>query len=1220
MRTILNSLRFSSCAARVSLAVYLVLTLSLCAAVSSAQQKPIVLSQTTVLGALPSGGSESSSNPVGGTMAVTSHGDAIVGTTYGSQVVLFDGKTGKTTILATPSSQSGAVAVDGHDNLFIGFTYGGDVVKLPYVNGAYAAWSAPGASTPACTGSDTVECSMVNVTAGATSPIVSLAFDSQGDLFFGIQADSANASTKGITNPNTIWECAATTCLYASGGTPTKIFTEPAPTATPGLNYQLTLGGLAVDQWGNVFYTDGLVDGTSDSTAGDIYATNLNELPWTGTGFGTATVLYTNSQASSPGAYVDAVTGVNVDVNGTVYFTDIYDGVVAIPNTGAALTMAGVASSMYTVSTQGLKLFALDKSGTIYGTSYSSAANGDAMYKSTMQYAFGGSSPLATSVTSTNLVVIDNLGGCVKTPAGPVINFTATENGATSTEFTGIATTGTCGGTLTGGSDYSVTMTFDPSVAGERQAILTASDTTNSGSGTSELEGIGQGPVLTLDPGVITSYTTGFTTPAAVVADAKGNLFVADSGANAVYEIASGSTTPTAIGSGFKQPSDLAFDAAGNLFVADSGNNQIVELVENGVSGSVDGSSTQIVFVSSSTEFGGKTLDFPEGIAFGSEGAINITDTLNNRVVRFNPNTGFLDVRDSVPGAPGPIAIDAQGTLYVGQTTGNTISVFSDSGPSTITPTGLSIPSGLAADASGSLFVADSVGNLWRIPNEAGALNLNDGVSLSSAYLGLAGGPAWGAISLDQAGNLYIPGESKPNAVNVVTRNAASVNVGNVDDDSTGSASVYVESAGNTALKFPSPIFTAPTPASSHFTLAGGTTEPCRASSGAVGTACDLTATFAPTNDLAASTLTATSTVSTTNAGAATVTMTGTNVFENLTLQTIAFTPPASIAYTTKPITLSATATSGLAVTFTLVSGPATLSGSTLTITGVGPVVIEANQAGNSTFAPAPTVRATIHVVKATQSITFTPKTSFTYPVTTPYTLTATDSAGLPVRFAVISGPATITSKDELKITAAGTIRVSANQLGNADYDAAAQVIATITVHKATQTITFDKITVPATYGAKITLVATSTSNLPVTFSVISGPATIIGNDVLKVTGVGPIKVGAVQLGNADYDAAVEKYRTPTAIPASLDVIATNEAMTEGGKVPALKYTIVGFVNGDKESKVVTGKASLTTTATSSSKPGTYPIDVALGTLALTPDYTTLYTFVEVKGTMTVNK
>ena len=64
------------------------------------------------------------------------------------------------------------------------------------------------------------------------------------------------------------------------------------------------------------------------------------------------------------------------------------------------------------------------------------------------------------------------------------------------------------------------------------------------------------------------------------------------------------------------------------------------------------------------------------------------------------------------------------------------------------------------------------------------------------------------------------------------------------------------------------------------------------------------------------------------------------------------------------PITLQATASSGLPVSFELMDGPATLNGNLLTLTGVpGIVTLKATQAGNATWLPAPDVVKTFEVV-----------------------------------------------------------------------------------------------------------------------------------------------------------------------------------------------------------------------------------------------------------------
>jgi uncharacterized repeat protein (TIGR03803 family) len=66
---------------------------------------------------------------------------------------------------------------------------------------------------------------------------------------------------------------------------------------------------------------------------------------------------------------------------------------------------------------------------------------------------------------------------------------------------------------------------------------------------------------------------------------------------------------------------------------------------------------------------------------------------------------------------------------------------------------------------------------------------------------------------------------------------------------------------------------------------------------------------------------------------------------------------------------------------------------------------------------------------------------------------------------------------------------------------------------------------------------------------------------------------------------------------AHLTVTADAQSMIYGGAVPALTYTITGFVNGDTAA-VLSGAPILTTTATSASGVGSYAITVAPGNVA----------------------
>jgi len=97
----------------------------------------------------------------------------------------------------------------------------------------------------------------------------------------------------------------------------------------------------------------------------------------------------------------------------------------------------------------------------------------------------------------------------------------------------------------------------------------------------------------------------------------------------------------------------------------------------------------------------------------------------------------------------------------------------------------------------------------------------------------------------------------------------------------------------------------------------------------------------------------------------------------NAASQTISFTAPATpVVYGVSPITLVATGgSSGNAVVFSVVSGPGTVSGSTLTITGVGTVVVASNQAGNANYTAATQATQSIVVNKPALTVTVNPAT-----------------------------------------------------------------------------------------------------------------------------------------------------------------------------------------------------------------------------------------------------
>ena len=164
--------------------------------------------------------------------------------------------------------------------------------------------------------------------------------------------------------------------------------------------------------------------------------------------------------------------------------------------------------------------------------------------------------------------------------------------------------------------------------------------------------------------------------------------------------------------------------------------------------------------------------------------------------------------------------------------------------------------------------------------------------------------------------------------------------------------------------------------------------------------------------------------------------------------QTIAFAPPATGSYGDAPIPLSADASSGLPVSITVASGPATLNvgGNTLTFTGAGTVVLQAVQAGDANYNPADQVTRSITVAKANQSIDAIAVTPATLAVAGSITASAAASSGLPVAFSSTTPAVCTVSGTEVVGVSAGTCTIAADQAGDSSFNAASQLRRTITV------------------------------------------------------------------------------------------------------------------------------------------------------------------------------
>ena len=277
--------------------------------------------------------------------------------------------------------------------------------------------------------------------------------------------------------------------------------------------------------------------------------------------------------------------------------------------------------------------------------------------------------------------------------------------------------------------------------------------------------------------------------------------------------------------------------------------------------------------------------------------------------------------------------------------------------------------------------------------------------------------------------------------------------------------------------------------------------------------------------------------------------------------QTLMFTSDAA-GTVGNTITLAATASSGLSVTFAITGQTPTTFGTgdvvtldtgtgVLTLENAGTVVITATQTGGasgSTTYAAVTTMETITVSKQPQTIDFT--LANTGNVGDNIALAATATSMLNVFYTLTTVPptgvATLTNAGDgigtLTLTGEGTATITATQSGNDTYAAAPDVMRTLTVEAAvsTQSQTIDfTLANTGNVGDNIALAATANSGLDVSFAIEGellpdgstategAVATLIGT-TLTLTGEGTVTITASQSGNDTYAAAPDVMQTLT--------------------------------------------------------------------------------------------
>ena len=374
-----------------------------------------------------------------------------------------------------------------------------------------------------------------------------------------------------------------------------------------------------------------------------------------------------------------------------------------------------------------------------------------------------------------------------------------------------------------------------------------------------------------------------------------------------------------------------------------------------------------------------------------------------------------------------------------------------------------------------------------------------------------------------------------------------------------------------------------------------------------------------------------------------TLTVTGVNP------QTVSFTGlPANVTYVgATTYTLNAVAydaTTGIAdkqpITYS-VTGPATVAGNILTITGAGTVAVTATQPGGAFYGSASATQ-TIQVAKTGLTVT---AVSLTYAQGVPLPALTSSSSYAITGFVPGDNVSSVTGQPSISIVdtnglagPAGTIlpvgatppagtyaiSIGTGSLSAANYNFNF-VNGTLTVNSGTaQTISFPPIPAAVYGAAPITLGATASSTLGVSYTASPSNLATLSGSKLTILGAGTITITASQPGDSRYAPAKSVQQVLTIAPATLTVTAANATRLNNTPNPSFtsstSYSLTGFVNGDIAGSSVSGTPTLSTTATVTSPPGQYPInfDLNSGTNQSGSLTSANYVFTFVRGVLTI--
>jgi hypothetical protein len=797
----------------------------------------------------------------------------------------------------------------------------------------------------------------------------------------------------------------------------------------------------------------------------------------------------------------------------------------------------------------------------------------------------------------------------------------------------------------------SVTITFAPAALGLRRGVVILLDSSNNPLIIVPIYGIGNGPMIGFSPSTASVVSTGSTNlnpPTKIITDGQGHLYVAPSaGASNVVKMNTDGTSATVVSTpGFTLGTigGIALDGVGNLYIGDNTNNRIIVVTPGGTASPLIISNLSPalnspidlafdpsgnLYIADSGDPSSKTSTTCPSSTFGTTAYCNrivqvtLSGTATVLPIQAQQTDGTWQPYQFLPSTLTSLAVDAAANLYFVDRFGSTVAKLSLASPwhaaplSTGNNIALNQPQGVAVDGMGNVYIADTLKNRIVMVTTAGVSSVvpTPGLATSLDLVSSVAVDPNGILYIADSGNAATSPNNRILKVDVTKAGQLTFAQGVVTSPNPTASvdspqTATVTNLGNQPLTFnPNPSI-----AASDFAINTGDSSGCvKGTPVAAGATCDISVNFTPTQNGARSGNVSVTDNAMNASSPQQVPLSGTGVnASDVTALVLTATPSPKVTQA-QTLTLSVTVTETTApstvptgsVTFidiagsTAVSlnsgnavpldthGTAVLSG--IMLSGLGPHTIKAYYEGTTnTFEPS----SSNANLTLTEGITFSISTPPPYYYGASIPLTATDSSGLQISYAITSGPASLNGT-LLTVTGVGSVTVTATEVQPTKwtnlYPAPSQSVifqatpAPLTITALNQNKTYDGNPFPTSlftvsYGGFVN--NENSSSLSGTLS--------YGGNAIGATNAGSYSITPQGLSATNY-AITFQPGTLTINPAPLTVKANDAPpMVYGTSLPPFSGTVTGVISGDNIT------ASYTTTATTTSPVGAYPITPVL--------------------------